>query len=251
MQIFVLLKQVPSGKDIEIDPVTHDLVRMGTPANLDPTGYHALVLAKKLKNDESKVVAVTMGPPPAREILKEARALGADEVYLVSDRAFGGADTLATSYTLAEAIRHIGKADLVLLGTQSPDGDTGQIAPQLAEELGFDLVPYVKEFSLEGDCAHAVTESEGVVRKIEAKLPLVVSVGRATGASEKAPKELPEIEEIVLTQEILQADPERIGKAGSATDVVGVHADTVKMSAKGEILKPTDDVLAELARVLK
>ena len=69
--------------------------------------------------------------------------------------------------------------------------------------------------------------------------------------SEKAPKDLPEIEEIVLTQEILQADPERIGKAGSATDVVGVNADTVKMSAKGEILKPTDDVLAELARVLK
>lgn len=250
MQIFVLLKQVPSGKDIEIDPVTHDLVRMGAPANLDPTGYHALALAKNLRDETSKVVAITMGPPPAREILKEAKALGADEVYLVSDRAFGGADTLATSYTLAEAIRHIGQPDLVLLGTQSPDGDTGQIAPQLAEELGLDLISYVKELKLDGVCVKATAESDGIVRKIEAELPLVVSVGRKTGAKEKMPKDLPEIEEIVLTEEILKADPARIGKSGSATNVVGVDVD-MGTGAKGKILELTDETVEELLHILK
>ncbi|MBI4793443.1 MAG: electron transfer flavoprotein subunit beta/FixA family protein, partial [Deltaproteobacteria bacterium] len=141
MKIIVCIKQVPDAKDVRLDPKTNTLSREGVQSIMNPYDRHALEEAVRLKEQLGGTVTVlTMGPPQAGEMLREAVSCGADEAVLVSDRAFAGADTLATTYTLSQAIRKIGGADLILCGKQAIDGDTAQVGPGLAVRMD---IPYV------------------------------------------------------------------------------------------------------------
>ena len=129
MNILVCMKQVPDTSEIKIDPDTNTLIRAGVPSIVNPFDAYALEVAARLKekNSGSTVTIVSMGPPQAETALRECLAVGADKAYLVSDRAFGGSDTLATSYTLSTVVKKLGGFDIIFCGKQAIDGDTGQV----------------------------------------------------------------------------------------------------------------------------
>ncbi|KKL53589.1 hypothetical protein LCGC14_2273920, partial [marine sediment metagenome] len=158
MKIFVCIKQVPGVSEVKIDPNTNTLVREGVESIINPPDRNAIELALILKQiHDAEVFVLSMGPPQAEEVLREAIAMGADKGYLLTDRAFAGADTLATSYTLALAIKKIVNEDkpeekyLVICGAQAIDGDTGQVPPELAEELGIPQITYVQNIDIIND----------------------------------------------------------------------------------------------------
>ena len=148
MNILVCVKQVPDTTMIKIDPVTNTLIRDGVPSVINPFDGYALEAAARIKDKDpnTKIVAVSMGPAQAASALKECLAIAADRAYLVSGRAFGGSDTLATSYILSHAVPAIeeieGKFDAIFCGKQAIDGDTAQVGPELAEWLGYPQVTY-------------------------------------------------------------------------------------------------------------
>ncbi len=141
MKIVVCVKQVPDAKDVRLDPITNTLAREGVQSIMNPYDQHALEEAVRLKEKhDGEVTVVTMGPPQAEEILRLAISCGADKAVLVSDRAFAGADTWATAYTLAKAVNSLGCFDLIVCGKQAIDGDTAQVGPGLAMRLD---IPYL------------------------------------------------------------------------------------------------------------
>ena len=146
MNIIVCIKQVPDTTEIKIDPVKGTLMRDGVPSILNPDDANALEAALSLKDEykDSKVHVVSMGPDQATYALRECLAMGADYAYLLSSRAFGGADTCATSTTIAAGIRKIGEFDLIFCGRQAIDGDTAQVGPQTAQRLGLPIATYVQ-----------------------------------------------------------------------------------------------------------
>ena len=151
MNIVVCLKQVPDTTAVKIDPKTGTLIRDGVPSIINPEDKHALEAALTLKdNVGGKVTVVSMGPPQAQNALREALCMGADEAILITDRAFAGADTLATSKTLAGAIRRL-EYDVVFAGRQAIDGDTAQVGPEIAEHLNIPQVTYVQGVKVEDD----------------------------------------------------------------------------------------------------
>lgn len=151
MNIVVCLKQVPDTTAVKIDPKTGTLIRDGVPSIINPEDKHALEAALTLKdNVGGKVTVVSMGPPQAQNALREALCMGADEAILITDRAFAGADTLATSKTLAGAIRRL-EYDVVFAGRQAIDGDTAQVGPEIAEHLNIPQVTYVQGVKAEDD----------------------------------------------------------------------------------------------------
>ena len=142
MKIIVCIKQVPNTTEIKIDPVTNTLKRDGVPSIINPDDKSALEAALQLKEVcGATVTVITMGPPQAEKALREALAMGADDAYLITDRAFGGSDTLATSTIIAAAIEKLGY-DLVLCGRQAIDGDTAQVGPQISEHLDLPMISY-------------------------------------------------------------------------------------------------------------
>ncbi len=151
MKIVVCLKQVPDTNQVKIDPVTGTLVREGVPSIINPEDKNALEEALRLKDENGATVTViSMGPPQAEAALREAMAMGADDAILISDRAFAGADTLATSYALAGALKKL-DYDLILAGRQAIDGDTAQVGPEIAEHLAIPQITYVEKVDVEGD----------------------------------------------------------------------------------------------------
>ena len=147
MKIIVCAKQVPDTTEVRIDPVKGTLIRDGVPSILNPDDANALEAALQIKdqNPETTITIVSMGPPQATEMIRECLAMGADDGILLSDRAFGGADTIATSSQIAEAIRKIGDYDIIFAGRQAIDGDTAQVGPQIARRLGLPCVTYVQK----------------------------------------------------------------------------------------------------------
>ena len=142
MKIIVCIKQVPNTTEIKIDPVTNTLKRDGVPSIINPDDKAAIEAALQLKEQcGAYVTVITMGPPQAEKALREALAMGADEAHLITDRVFGGSDTLATSTIIAAAVKKLG-CDLVLCGRQAIDGDTAQVGPQIAEHLGIPQITY-------------------------------------------------------------------------------------------------------------
>lgn len=152
MNIVVCIKQVPDTNEVRLDPVTNTLIRDGVPSIINPDDKSGLEVALRLKdeNPDIHVTVLSMGPPQAQEALREALAMGADEGILVSDRAFGGADTWATSCTITAALQHL-DFDLIICGRQAIDGDTAQVGPQIAEHIGVPQVSYVEELELDDD----------------------------------------------------------------------------------------------------
>src|SRR6056297_3682457 len=146
MNIVVCIKQVPDTTDVKIDKETNTLIRKGVESIINPYDMHAIEEGLRLKEQfEGKVTVISMGPPQVKDALKEAISLGVDEVILLSDKTFAGADTLATSYTLARAIAKLDDIDLILCGKQAIDGDTAQVGPGIAEHLQIPHATYVKE----------------------------------------------------------------------------------------------------------
>ncbi|WP_324824212.1 electron transfer flavoprotein subunit beta/FixA family protein [Sinanaerobacter sp. ZZT-01] len=152
MNIIVCVKQVPNTNEVRINQETGTLIRDGVPSIINPDDRNAIEEALALKDAHGgKVIIVSMGPPQAKEALKEALAMGADEAVLVTDRAFGGSDTWATATILAAAVEKIGDYDLVFCGRQAIDGDTAQVGPEMAEFLNLAQITYCKEIKVDGD----------------------------------------------------------------------------------------------------
>ncbi len=177
MKIIVCVKQVPDTNEVKIDPAKGTLIRDGVPSILNPDDANALeaALSLKDKNREVKVIILTMGPPQAKEMLRECMAMGADEAYLLSDRVFGGADTCATSTTLAAGINKIGGGDIILAGRQAIDGDTAQVGPQVAQRLNIPVVTYVQDIKLNDNDAVVKRQLEDGYELIKVQLPCLLT----------------------------------------------------------------------------
>ena len=148
MNITVCIKQVPGSNKVEVDPVTGVLKRDGADSKMNPYDLYALETALQLKETYGgKVTVITMGPPSAEEVIKEAFSMGADEGYLMTDRKFAGADVLATAYTLSQGIRIAGDFDVIICGKQTTDGDTAQVGPEMSEYLDIPCIANVIEIN--------------------------------------------------------------------------------------------------------
>ena len=146
MNIVVCIKQVPDTTQVKIDPETNTLIREGVQSIINPFDMYAIEEGVRLKERfGGKTTVITMGPPQAENALREAIALGCDDAILVSDRAFAGSDTLATGYTLANAIKRTGEFDIIICGKQASDGDTAQVGPGIATQLDIPQITYVKK----------------------------------------------------------------------------------------------------------
>lgn len=263
MKIFVCIKQVPGISEVRIDPKTNTLIREGIPSITNPMDRNAMELAISLKDErEIEIIALSMGPPQAEEVLREALAMGADKAYLLSDRAFAGADTLATSHTLALAIKKIiqesgeGENYLVICGTQAIDGDTAQVGPELAEELNIPQITYVQKFEFVDENtikAERLFRTEEIVI-IETKLPALISVLKEINIP-RYPSMLGVVDAynkkvVYLDAEILNADKSLIGLLGSQTEVWKIFVP----ERKGEHIQLTgtiDEMARELCQNLK
>ncbi len=181
MNMLVCVKQVPDTTEIRIDPVKNTLIRDGVPSILNPFDGYALEAAARIKDKdpEAKIVVLSMGPQQAAAVLKEALAVAADKAYLVSGRTFGGSDTLATSYILANAIKEIekkeGKFDVILCGKQAIDGDTAQVGPEIAEHLGYPQVTYALEAEVAEELIKVRKETEDGAQIIGIQTPCVLT----------------------------------------------------------------------------
>ncbi|WZL73212.1 electron transfer flavoprotein subunit beta/FixA family protein [Clostridiaceae bacterium 35-E11] len=240
MDIIVCVKQVPDTTEVKLDPKTNTLIRDGVPSIVNPFDKNAVEAALQLKeNYGGTVTVITMGPPQAKTALKECLAMGADEGILVSDRAFAGADTWATSYTLANAIKKIGKYDIVLCGKQAIDGDTAQVGPGIAEQLDITQITYIQKIiGIENQVLQAERVIEGGVEIVEARFPVVLTVEKSInepryptlkGTRKANKKEIP-----TYTAEDMGADMECIGLKGSPTHVKRIF--TPEVRGKGEII---------------
>jgi len=229
MRIIVSIKQVPDADDLRIDPVTNNLVREGVPSVINPPDLHAIEEGIRLREKYGgKVIVITMGPPQGEASLREAIAMGADEAYLITDRAMAGADTWATSYTLFKAIKKIGDADIYLFGRRAVDGETEQVGPQTGKWLGIPSVGYVSKFvDISEGKATVIRTTENEEEEVRVPLPAVFTVLETINEVRQ-----PDILSLIkaktvtiprLSKDDIQAEPNKIGLAGSPTKVINVH----------------------------
>lgn len=175
MKIVVCLKQVPDTTVVKIDPKTGTLIRDGVPSIINPEDKHALEAALQIKdNYGAHVTVISMGPPQAKNALREALCMGADEAILLTDRAFGGADTLATSKTIAAAIREL-EYDIIFAGRQAIDGDTAQVGPEIAEHLNVPQVTYVQDVKVDEDVLIVNRALEDGYELIKVQTPVLLT----------------------------------------------------------------------------
>jgi electron transfer flavoprotein beta subunit len=227
MNLIVCIKQVIAGDQAKLDPRSHSLVRSAEFSHINPFDLFALEMAVQLKREYSgSVTAVTMGPRISEEVLWEALAIGADRAILLSDPRFAASDTLATSYVLGMGLRKIGKFDLILCGMRTTDGDTGQVGPQLAEELDLPHISAVEKLEREKGSFRVERVSDGFREIIEVSPPALLTIASKTAVR------LPSLIDIqdTFTQnsiecwnlEDLNADPSKVGRPGSGTWVEGL-----------------------------
>jgi electron transfer flavoprotein beta subunit len=250
MNIVVCIKQVPDAPTIRMDRERMTVIREGVESIINPLDCTALEAAVDLRRREGgKITAMTMGPPQSEEALKEALAFGADEAVLLTDGAFAGADTLATSRVLGRAISRLNPfPDLVLCGKQTTDSDTGHVGPQVAEELNLPQVCGVNEIHAEMKALVVKQVSDGFMSTLRVRMPAVLTV-----ASELAkPHHVPfgELENAFSFREVIRwgledlgLRREEVGLMGSATRVWQLYAPPPKR--KGEILSGSPQELVE------
>lgn len=256
MNIIVCLKQVPGTTEVKIDPETNTLIRKGIKNITNPFDTFALEEGVRLKERYGgKVTAITMGPPQAEAMLREAISIGADEAILISDAALAGSDTLATSYTLAEAINKIQDYDLVICGRQTVDGDTGQVGPELAEMLTLPLAAYVSKVEdIDNGRIRVQRMVEDGREVVEMPLPAVITVVKEINVPR-----LPSLRGLARaksatiatwTAHELGAEKNKIGLSGSATRVIKIFLP--QRVHRGEILKgDPEEQVASLIDKLK
>ncbi|RBP43973.1 electron transfer flavoprotein subunit beta/FixA family protein [Garciella nitratireducens] len=175
MKIVVCIKQVPDTNEVKLDPKTGTLIREGVPSIINPDDKAGLEAALRLKDSMgAEVTVLSMGPPQADAALREALAMGADKAILLTDRAFGGADTWATSTTIAAAIKNL-EYDLIITGRQAIDGDTAQVGPQIAEHLHIPNISYAEEIKVEGDYVIVKRQYDDRYHIVKAKIPCLIT----------------------------------------------------------------------------
>ena len=229
MKIAICIKQVPGTTAVEVDPVTGTLKRDGVESKLNPCDLYALETALRLKEScGASLTAVTMGPPQAQSILREAFMMGVDEALLVSDRKFAGADVLSTSYTLAQALECAGPFDLIICGRQTTDGDTAQVGPELAELLNIPHAANVTEIhSLDAGKLRATMLLPGSFMQISMKLPALISVDE-TIAEPRLPSYKLKLAtadreiKVLSLKDFADTDENHYGQSGSPTRVIRV-----------------------------
>lgn len=266
LNIYVLVKQVPdTGSKAGLNP-DGTIDRAKAKRMLNPFDRFALQAALHAKRTYGgKVTAISMGPPPAVEILLETLEHGVDEAYLLSDRRLAASDTLATAYALYKVLNYIGKPDLIFCGLQTTDGDTAQVGPQLAERLGLPQVTYCEDFHMEDGKVHARRIIEGGYQKVVAETPLLLTVAnsyhpleyksfRGAWRVRRLARDQEELKKFIHTidLDLVGADPDRTGLKGSptivaATEKVGELGGSCKMhegqsahELVGEVLKASD-----------
>jgi electron transfer flavoprotein beta subunit len=228
MNIIVCIKQVPNTTEIKIDPVTNTLVREGVESILNPFDTYAVEEAVRLKEQfGGTVTAISMGPPQVETVLREAVSLGVDEIILLSDRKFAGADTWATSYTLAAAIRKVGSFDLIITGQQAIDGDTAQVGPGIAAHLKLPQTCFVRKInSLEGRTMTVERLMEDGSDKVRMQLPALISVVKEINTprlpSLRGKMKSKSVELKVWNCDDLGLDEKLVGLNGSPTQVMHI-----------------------------
>jgi len=256
LKIVVCIKQVPDTTNVRINPETNTLMREGVESIINPFDMYALEEGIRLKEKHGgTVIVLSMGPPQVESALRDALSLGVDEAILLSDRAFAGADTLATAYTLARGIKKVGKVDVILMGRQAIDGDTGQVGPGVAENLG---LPHVTEIRMiEGieDDGTIIVErllEDGYVR-LKSKLPLVLTVVKEINEprlpSLKGKMAAKKAEIPSWNHEDIEFDLQRIGLTGSPTQVMKIFTPPKPSGGKifeGDVQQAVTSLFAEL-----
>ncbi len=247
MKIIVCVKQVPDTTTVRINEKTGTMEREGVPTMVNPYDLYAVEEALKVKEEHGgSVVALSMGPPQVQDALREVISMGVDEAFLLSDREFAGADTLATSYTLSLGLARIGEYDLVLCGKQAVDGDTAQVGPEMAEHLGVPFIGFVRkvrEVRPGFITVERMTDDGGEV--VESPLPAVVSVVKEINEprlpSLRGKMRARKFEATRWGADDIGADRGRIGMTGSPTWVV--RSFTPEPRGGGEILQGEENAV--------
>lgn len=250
MRIVVAVKQVPDTSEVRIDEERGTLIREGVPSILNPFDEYALEEAFRWRDElGGSVIVVSMGPPQAEAVLREAIAMGADEAVLLSDRAFAGADTWATSHTLAKAVLKMGDIDIVMTGKQAIDGDTAQTGPSIAASLDWPQLTFVgKVRELSGNQIIVERYVEGGSEVIRSSLPVVITVLKDANTprlpSLKGKMKARKMEIPVWGKDVLELSEGEVGLDGSPTRVVSIS--TPETFTDGEIHSGEPEELAKL-----
>lgn len=257
MNIIVCIKQVPDTAEIRINPETNTLMREGVPSIINPFDLNAVEAALKIRDLKGgKVTVLTMGPPQAETSLRDAIAMGADEAVLLSDKAFAGSDTWATSYTLARAIEKLG-ADIIFCGKQAIDGDTAQVGPETAEFLNIPHISYIRKIEEVTDKSIRVQRlmDEGY-DVVESSLPVLLTVVKELNEprmpSLKGKMAAKKAEIKVMGFADIEADENNLGLKGSPTQVRNIFAPEMKAERKiieGSPDEQVDSLICELKEI--
>jgi electron transfer flavoprotein beta subunit len=256
MDIIVCIKQVPESTEARINPENNTLIREGVKSIINPFDMYAIEEAIRLKERlGGKVTVISMGPPQAESSLREAVSMGADAAILVSDRAYAGSDTWATSYTLASAISKINSFDLVICGKQASDGDTAQVGPGISAHLNIPQITYVKRIEeIKDNIIRAERMMEEGFEIIESPLPALITVVKEINEprlpSLKGMMRAKKAKITILTQKELNLDPQRIGLCGSPTQVIKIFTPPAR-SAGQRLEGETKDLVDQLVDLLK
>ena len=257
MEILVCIKQVPGSNKVEVDPVTGVLKRDGADSKMNPYDLYALEVGLELREQYGgKVSVLTMGPPQAKAVLYEAFAMGADEGALITDRKFGGADVLATSYTLSQGIKKFGKFDLILCGLQTTDGDTAQVGPEVSETLGIPCVCNVSAIgAVKAGGITVMMDMREDIEEVKVSFPCLLTVQkdimqpRLPSYKLKKATESRGIQMFTL-QDMEDTDEHHYGLNGSPTQVQRIFpptSDKVQQKLEGTTAEMAD----QLYRILK
>jgi len=240
MKFIVCVKQVPDTTEVKIDPETNTLIREGVPSILNPFDQFALEEAIKIKQEDDVIIVISMGPPQASKVLLKCLALGADEAILLSDRKFAGADTWATSYTLSQCIEKIGDYNIIFCGLQAIDGDTAQVGPEIAAQLGIPQITYVESIEkVDKKKIEAKVQTDDGYKIVEAKIPVLIT-GMTPSSFEPTNPPMMSIMKAkkkplsTWTAEDLGGSSDNYGLTGSLTEVIKIYSPPAK--EKGVII---------------
>jgi electron transfer flavoprotein beta subunit len=260
MNIIVCIKQVPETTEVKINPETNTLIRDGVKSIINPFDMYAIEEGVRLKERfGGKVVVITMGPPQAEAALREAISMGCDEAILVSDRAFAGSDTWATSYTLycaiKKAAREMGGFDIILCGKQASDGDTAQVGPGISTHLDIPQVTYVKKIEeIKDNKARVERMTEEGFDILESPLPVLFTVVKEINVpripSLKGMMRAKSAKIAHWTAKDIDAEPQNIGLSGSPTNVVKIFTPPARVGGQ-MLIGETADIVEKLIGLLK
>ena len=255
MKIVVCVKQVPDTTEVRLDPVTNTLIRDGVPSIINPDDKAGIEAALRLRDQVGGTVTiVSMGPPQADVALREALAMGADEAILLSDRAFGGADTWATSSTIAAALKKM-DYDLIITGRQAIDGDTAQVGPQISEHLDIPVISYAQDIKVEGDSVIVERQYEDRYHVVKAKMPcLITALSELNEPRYMTPGGIFDAykEEITVwgRADLKDVDDANLGLKGSPTKIAKA-SDKVRKGAGEKVTLDPDEAVSYIVDKLK